>query len=157
MSRENGIEEPADINSHDITGSRNVVSESNEFQHISDSDYAKSLDELDPVLAEQVLSLIAEEHRYEYKRARWALLERAFEIAAVIVILGAIAFPIIYLFIRGEKGAAQTILTSSNVILVLTTLWLMRTAWRDNKITLRIGQADKLPNGDKDHPGGHSE
>lgn len=155
MSGGNGVEEPSDIDSHDMSGPRNVDSKSHQLWSISDSDYVKALDRVDPGFTNRLLSLLAEEHRYEYRRARWALIVKALRVVTLVVILALVAGTIIYLFVRGEKGAAQTILTTSNIILATTALWVTWDRYRVAK--LPVDRLEKRPTGDGDRQGEKSQ
>jgi hypothetical protein len=151
MSRENGIEEPAGINSHDASGPGHVDSESKEIRLIKGSDYVKALDEVDPGFAERILSLIAEEHRYEYSRAKWEFRLRIARVVTTIVVFALLLGIVIYLSVRGEQGAAQAIFLALNVTAVLVTLW---ARWAERTDGDR---AHKRVAGDINRPKGRSE
>ncbi len=127
-------------------------SESREFRH-----YVEAFDKVDRGFAERILSLIAEEHRYEYRRAKWVFVSKALRVTSAFALFALVAGIIIYLFAHGEHGAAQTILGASNGIVLFASvwsLWFARAKFKESqKTTLNSQRPRQRANGDKSRQG----
>jgi hypothetical protein len=123
MSQGNGMQGSSENDRDPLPPSTDIHSDTESLQQTLESDYRRLLDDADPAVAKQIISLIQQDHRYQHKRATWESVARIFGIFSAVITIGAIIAVVIYLFVHGEKGAGQTILTGVNAIAVLAAGW----------------------------------